>query len=226
MIEALTNLFFPKVCVACGESMTGKLDHLCLACRHKLPRMPQFDQIENQASKVFWSRVPFQRVTAYLLFQKKGSVQAILHQLKYKGKKEIGLTMGGLMAQELQQTDFFAGIDYAVPVPIHPLKEKKRGYNQSFYLAKGLESRSGLQLRSDVIKKEMNTASQTHKGRFKRWENVSASFALQETENLQNKHLLLIDDVLTTGSTAEACAQELLKIEGVKLSFLSLAISQ
>jgi ComF family protein len=226
MIEALANLFFPKVCVACGESMTGKLEHLCLACRHKLPRMPQFDQTENLASKVFWSRVPFQRVSAYLLFQKKGSVQAILHQLKYKGKKEIGLTMGGLMAQELMQTNFFEGIDYLVPVPIHPMKQKKRGYNQSLFLAKGVEAVAGIELRPEVIKKELNTASQTRKGRFKRWENVSASFALQETKPFENKHLLLIDDVLTTGSTAEACAQELLKIEGLKVSFLSLAISQ
>lgn len=226
MIEALANLFFPKVCVACGESITGKLEHLCLSCRHKLPRMPQFDQMENQASKVFWARVPFQRVSAYLLFQKKGSVQAILHQLKYKGKKEIGLTMGGLMAQELMQTNFFAGIDYLVPVPIHPIKQKKRGYNQSLFLAEGTGAVAGIELRTDVIKKELNTASQTRKGRFKRWENVSASFALQETKALQGKHLLLIDDVLTTGSTAEACAQELLKIEGLKVSFLSLAISQ
>ena len=226
MIEALANLFFPKVCVACGDSIAGKLEHLCLACRHQLPRMPQFDQSENLASKVFWSRVPFQRVSAYLLFQKRGSVQAVLHELKYKGKKEIGLSMGGLMAQELMRTNFFAGIDYLAPVPIHPLKHKKRGYNQSLYLAKGVEAVAGIELRTNVIKKELNTASQTRKGRFKRWENVSASFTLEEIEGLQNKHLLLIDDVLTTGSTAEACAQELLKVEGLKLSFLSLAISQ
>jgi ComF family protein len=223
VIKAITHLFFPKVCFACGKPISSKLDHICIACRHALPRTSAHTMAENPIERIFWGRLPLEKATSFLKFQKKGRVQHLIHHFKYKRKKEIGETLGALAASELEQDNFFEGIDYLIPVPIHKLKLKKRGFNQSHHIAMGVEETTKIEARYDIIDKVTNTQSQTRKGRFKRWKNVESTFKLKNTENLEGKHLLLIDDVLTTGSTLEACGRELLKIPKLKLSLLTIA---
>ncbi|MEQ8910472.1 MAG: phosphoribosyltransferase family protein [Vicingaceae bacterium] len=188
-----------------------------------MPQTKAYGSTENPIEKIFWGRLELEKATSFYQFQKKGSLQRLIHHFKYKGIKEIGITMGSLMANDLQKQGFFEGIDYLVPVPIHQLKLKKRGYNQSQYLAEGVSKVTQIPVLLDLIEKRLNTESQTRKGRFKRWKNVKSSFHLKNSSGFEGHHILLLDDVLTTGSTLEACALELKKIEGLRLSLLTLA---
>ena len=156
-------------------------------------------------------------------FEKNGTLQKLLHSLKYTGVKDVGVTLGELAALEIESSGFFNGIDVLIPVPIHAKKQKKRGYNQSHYIAEGIMNITTLPINLTSIKKELNTASQTRKKRFERFENVSNTFTSLNTEDLTGKHILLVDDVVTTGSTLEACANVLKEIEGVKLSLLTIS---
>lgn len=228
MIESVFQLFYPKICYACGKPMSKTFKHICLECRHSLPRTEAFERTENPIQKMFWGRLPLERATSFLQFQKSGKVQRLIHQFKYKGVKEIGNTLGEMVAYELGEKGFFEGIDCIVPVPIHKLKLKKRGYNQSHFIANGLAQALDVPTDFDLIAKEIHTESQTRKSRFKRWQNVDTSFKLQldKVSNYTGKHILIVDDVLTTGSTLEACGNELLQIPAVKLSLLTMAVAE
>lgn len=228
MIGSVFQLFYPKVCFACGKPMSKPFKHICLQCRHSLPRTEAYEHTENPIQKLFWGRLPLERATSFLYFQKGGKVQRLIHHFKYKGVKEIGNTLGELAAYELREKGFFEGVDCIVPVPIHKLKLKKRGYNQSHFIAEGIAKVLEIPADFDLIAKEINTESQTRKGRFKRWQNVDSSFKLQagKIPNYRAKHILMVDDVLTTGSTLEACGNELLQIPEVKLSLLTMALAK
>jgi ComF family protein len=208
--------------------MSKTFKHICLQCRHALPRTEAYERAENPIQKMFWGRLPLERATSFLQFQKSGKVQRLIHQFKYKGVKEIGNTLGEMAAYELDEKGFFEGIDCIVPVPIHKLKLKKRGYNQSHFIADGLAKALEIPADFDLIAKGVHTESQTRKSRFKRWQNVDTSFKLQldKVSNYTGKHILIVDDVLTTGSTLEACGNELLQIPEVKLSLLTMAVAE
>ena len=177
---------------------------------------------------MFWGRLPLERATSFLQFQKSGKVQRLIHHFKYKGVKEIGYTLGQMAAFELKEKGFFEGIDSIVPIPIHKLKLKKRGYNQSYFIAEGISDAIQIKIDLELITKEIHTESQTKKSRFKRWQNVDSSFKLnmERIPEYRGKHILLVDDVLTTGSTLEACGSQLLQIPGVKLSLLTMAVAE
>lgn len=228
MIQSVFQLFYPKVCFACGKPLTKAFEHICLECRHTLPRTNAHKRQENPVLKLFWGRLNLQRANAFLHFHKRGKVQRLIHHFKYKGVKEIGSTLGEISALELKEADFFEGVDCIVPVPIHKNKLKKRGYNQSHFIAKGVEKVVEIPTDFELIKKGVNTESQTKKSRYRRWQNVDNSFTLEmnRIDEFENKHLLLVDDVLTTGSTIEACGNQLLQIKGVKLSLLTMAIAE
>ena len=223
MLSTLLHLIFPNCCLACGGALNHQLKNICLMCRNNLPRYRGNKQKEDQLNKLFWGRLQLERIAAAFYFEKAGLIQELIHQLKYEGKKELGISLGELSASDLIATAFFKGIDYLIPVPIHPNKKKIRGYNQSLYIAEGVHNISGIPLEEKLITKQVHTDSQTKKGRFQRWQNVSSSFHLNEQMTMEGKHLLLIDDVLTTGSTIEACAMELKKIKQVKISLLVMA---
>jgi len=225
MLAPLIHLIFPENCHACGRALTQQLKHVCLQCRNELPFIYQSKSAREALEKLFWGKVQLIRSAAYLKFEKGSKVQQLIHRLKYEDQKEIGISLGEMAASALNEEDFFHKVDYLIPVPIHPLKERKRGYNQSEYIAKGIENQSKIKLLKRAIIKRINTDSQTRKGKFKRWTNVSSSFEVCDASILKEKHLLLIDDVVTTGSTIEACAQELQKVEGVKLSILAMAFT-
>ncbi|MFT6165387.1 MAG: ComF family protein [Vicingaceae bacterium] len=223
MLKALFNLIYPKICYACGEAISGTINNVCISCRGDLAFLRIQDFQNNPIQQLFWGRVTFEKATAFAKFEKNGKIQKLLHALKYKGIKEVGITLGELAALEIGGSGFFNDIDMLVPVPIHAKKQKKRGYNQSHYIAEGIGNITELPIDLSSIKKELHTASQTRKRRFERFENVSNTFTLVNFEQLKGKHILLVDDVVTTGSTLEACANVLQKIEGVKLSLLTIS---
>ena len=165
----------------------------------------------------------FVKASSYLKFEQYGKTQRLLHALKYKGVKEIGTTLGELAALEIGETNFFDTIDVIVPVPIHKIKRKKRGYNQSYFIAEGIRNITEKKVEKTAVIKEINTESQTKKGRFKRWQNVNSTFKIIDSEVLIGKHILLVDDVATTGATIEAIGIQLQQLRGVKLSLLTIA---
>lgn len=223
MLSHFLQLIFPNQCYGCGELCPAQLSHICLECRNELPRYFWNRQDDNHIEKLFWGRVKLEKAASFLTFEKDSKVQELIHSLKYRGKKEIGKSLGEFAAAEMKPMGFFEGIDALIPVPIHPLKEKKRGYNQSFYIAEGISEITELPVEKNIISKVIHTSSQTKKGKFKRWLNVASTFELLDQQKMENDHLLLIDDVITTGSTVEACALELQKINNIKISLLTMA---
>ena len=223
MLEALFNLIFPKICYACGDAISGSVQHICLSCRGDLAKIDTQDFTNNKIQQLFWGRLELEKASSYLKFEQYGKTQRLLHALKYKGVKEVGITLGELAAIELMEKGFFHEIDLLLPIPIHRIKNKKRGYNQSHYIAEGIANISNIPIDKTSLFKNVNTKSQTKKNRFERFENVTRTFELVQPRQLENKHVLLIDDVVTTGATIEACGNTLRNINGIRLSLLTIA---
>ncbi len=216
------RLFFPKLCAGCGSALRTREQHICTNCRLNLPETLYPFNNENPIARVFWGRIPLLAATSLLHFQKGSAVQQIMHELKYNGNKFVGVELGQVLgsriksyAQELP--------DLIVPVPLHPKRERKRGYNQSLMIANGIENATGVPVRTDILIRNTYTTTQTNKGRTSRWDNVETIFGIRNADMATNKHILLVDDVLTTGATLEACGAEILKVPGVRLSIATLA---
>lgn len=221
--EDLLSLVFPEICNACGKPLYKHENVLCNVCKVKLPYTNFHLEEDNPIEKVFWGRIPIEKAGAYLYFHKGNRVQQLMHRFKYKGKKEIGEYMGNLYGAELLKNNYFADANLIIPVPLHPEKHKKRGYNQSEYFAKGLSNSLQVPLNKDVLIRAVTSSTQTKKNRFERWQNVATIFKIENWEIITNKHVILVDDVITTGATVEACAHTLLKASPKKISFLALA---
>ncbi|MCQ2271502.1 MAG: ComF family protein [Bacteroidales bacterium] len=172
---------------------------------------------------IFMGRIPVQKVSSMLFYKKGDSVQRILHSLKYKGNKEIGNFLGEIYGRQLRQSPYFQSVDCIIPIPLHPKKMKIRGYNQSEWIAKGLSTSMDIPYLTDVLIRSEFTETQTKKSRFNRWENVKEVFAVDNVETVKGKHILLCDDVLTTGATTEAAISKLLTISDVRVSVVTLA---
>jgi len=173
---------------------------------------------ESPLDKVFWGRAKLAHTAALYIFHKKGKVQHLIHQLKYKGRLDVGIHLGKLLGAELIKSDKFKDVTKVVPVPLHPGKQRKRGYNQSEQIAIGLAKAMSIEMDAKSFIRTINTETQTRKSRFARWENVKEIFKITSPEDLANRHILLVDDVITTGATLESAAHVLLSIEGVKVS--------
>lgn len=220
-LNSLLDLIFPKLCVCCdGVLMEGE-HNICLTCLYTLPRVVDKDYTNNKVMDLFLGRVRLEKATAWFHFEKESKVQNILHHIKYKDKNKFAQQIGEVMASEMK--DFFADIDAIVPVPLHPKKERMRGYNQSVEIAKGVQKVVGLPIFSQLLERTRFSETQTHKNKEDRWQNTQGLFSLEANQGFEGKHILLIDDVLTTGSTAIACLKCLEQIPNVRLSFLSLA---
>lgn len=219
----LLSLFFPQLCAGCNTSLVKGEDILCLNCLADLPKNNFSDGKENPFALTFMGRINYCYATSCYCFDKGGKVQHILHQLKYKGRKDIGYKLGLMFGLELIQQTQFAEIDAILPVPLHPRKQRSRGYNQSMEICRGISESMNRPIISGNLIRKVYTPSQTKKGRYERWENVSGIFRVKNSNVLSGKHLLLVDDVVTTGATIEACSEPLLKIPGVKLSIAALA---
>lgn len=224
-LQGLISIVYPYTCAACGNVLYFNEEVLCFKCFADLPRTGFHADPENEVARLFWGRVPFINATSFIFFDKKSRYKQILHELKYKGQQHIGIVMGRLFGLELEGTSF-AEADLIHPVPLHYSKYRKRGYNQSELIARGISEVLGIPVETGLLLRTSKTGTQTRKSRYERWVNVRDTFCVQKPAVLMNKHVLLIDDVITTGSTIEACANALLAVTGVSLSIASLAYAK
>ncbi len=223
LVDDFLSLFFPRICYACGNSLYKNEQTLCTYCMFRLPKTNFHLESDNPVSRMFWGRVKLEAAAAFCYYRKDGKVQNLIHQFKYKGKKEIGPFLGKLYGDHLKNTDLFKDINFIIPVPLHPKKIRIRGYNQSELFGQGLSEAMGIALDKSSLIRNLASATQTKKSRYKRWENVESIFSVKNKDHLIGAHILLVDDVITTGSTLEACAQELLRVEGVRVSVATMA---
>jgi len=223
--NSLLHLIFPHVCDGCGSDFVNEESRLCLRCLSALPET-NFEQHEgNPVEKIFWGRLPIIQAAAHLYFTKESLVQHLMHQFKYKGNKELGLQLGRMMGIGLKNSRRFDNINALIPLPLFPSKEKRRGYNQATVLCEGIAEILSLPVLKNIITRPQHTETQTKKGRIERWKNIEGKFQLENPTTVQNKHVLLVDDVITTGATLEACGNELLKAENVQISVTTLCVA-
>lgn len=224
-ITDFLELFFPKLCITCGDRLISQEKYLCLNCWHDLPVTNFHLKSDNKVAQLFWGRVEIENATSFFSYKKGSRYQQLIHFVKYKGLKELGFETGKKFGFALLNDKGFKDIDLVVPVPLHPRKKKKRGFNQSDWIAAGIAETLQKPISEENLYREIFTSTQTQKNRFERWQNVEGIFGVKSPKEFANKHILLIDDVITTGSTLEACAFQLLKIKNVKVSIATLAFA-
>lgn len=217
-LEHIVGLFYPSVCAACGDLLIKEEEIVCLKCRHLLPKTGYERYTDNPLAQMFYGRIRFHAVMACFFFAKQGKIQHLLHELKYKGNKEAGIFLGQQIGLCVEDAPAYHDIDYIIPVPLHPKRQRERGYNQSEMIANGISEITGFQVGTKYLIRTINTATQTKKSKEERYENVKDIFVLQHAEELEGKHVLLVDDVLTTGATLESCAHKLKSIPGITIS--------
>lgn len=225
MIKNLLNLFFPKICLACNNHLSDNELHICTNCRHELPLTNFHNDKENTVHKMLYGRVKLENATALLHFSKKGRVQQLIHNLKYKGHQDVGDLLGAWLGSELKAIPSYNKIDIVIPVPLHKTKLRSRGYNQVDRFARQIATAIQADYQPTTLIKTANTKTQVFKDRLKRSASKESNFKIKHDNNLTNKHVLLVDDIITTGATIENCAESLLKIEGLKLSLATMAIT-
>ena len=220
------SLLFPELCQACGTNLVSNEKLICLDCTYSLPYTNFHLQADNIVARQFWGKVKLETAYALLYFAKGGKVQHLMHQFKYKNMHQIGNLLGNIAGEQLIKNLVFYNADLIIPVPLHKSRLKQRGYNQSACFAEGLAQKLNAIVELDNLVRITATDTQTHRSRFSRFENMQQVFSVAYPEKLKNKHILLVDDIVTTGSTLEACATELLKIEGLKLSIATIAYAE
>lgn len=225
-LNSFVTLFFPEQCLGCSRVLIQEEEVICTHCEFNLPLTHFHLDPENSAAKSLMGRVNLQSASAYLYFSTESKVQNIMHAIKYKGRVKAIKYFGRKYGESLLKEPVILNADLILPVPLHPKRMKQRGYNQSEYFAEGLSESLAIKMESNLLIRRLNSESQTKKNRYQRYENTKNAFEVKDAEQLVNKHVLLVDDVLTTGATVEACASELLKIEGVKVSVLTLAFAK
>ncbi len=226
MFESIINLFFPKVCSGCSSFLVANENVICTVCRHDIPLTNHHLNPENDAFKKFYGRIPVIHTSALFYFHKKGIVQELIHNLKYKGHEEIGTILGEWYAEDLKNIDLLKSVDEIIPVPLHRKKLKERGYNQVTAFGEALSSSLNLDYNDSILIRNVYSKTQSKKNLLGRTEGIENIFDVVFTEKNHNKHFLLIDDVITTGATLEACSRALLKIPGAKISIVCMAMAQ
>ena len=223
--DALLHLVFPHVCEGCGSDVLEVQNELCLKCLSSLPETNFHLHPNNPIEKIFWGRLPLTHGTAQYYFTTASLMQHLMHQLKYKGNKELGVYLGKLMGHALAASNRFSYVDALIPLPLFPTKERKRGYNQATVLCEGMAAILQKPILKDVVQRVSYTDSQTKKNRVERWQNMEGRFELTHPSLIEGKHVLLVDDVITTGATLEACGREILQATNVQLSIATLCFS-
>ena len=218
-------MLFPNLCVCCDGYLTHQDGCVCDFCYYTLPKFESYKVKDNPLAKKFWGRTNAEFVTAYLRLKSGGDVKKILHQIKYRGNLDLGVEMGRALGKCLTETTHFSDIDYTIPIPLHPKRENFRGYNQSDLLVDGISEVMAIQPLKDVVIRKKYNNSQTKKKRYERFINSQEIFRVIDPKRLEGKHVLLVDDVITTGATIEACGEALLEVDGLKLSIASLAVA-
>lgn len=225
LLNDLWALFFPRCCLVCGKRLVKEEKFLCFHCLSALPRTRMHLLPNNEVEKGLWGKLPIERASSYLFYAKGGDVRKLLFEMKYYGNAELGRFLGRCMAADLLSSGFFQGVDGLLPVPLHPDKRKKRGYNQSEMLAEGISAITGIPICRDWLVRIRYSDTQTRKGNYERWMNVKDVFECKAGDVCDGKHILLIDDVLTTGATIVACADALSRLPHLRLSVLTLALA-
>ncbi|MBK8340687.1 MAG: ComF family protein [Flavobacteriales bacterium] len=219
----LAGLFLPRRCAACDRPLIRAEASLCLGCLHDLPRLRLHQEPGNRVERLFWGKVPVEAAAALLQFNRSGKVQRILHRLKYTGDRTVGLELGRMMAEALQASERFHTLDTILAVPLHSSRLRERGFNQSQILVDGFREVWPLQPMHQSLMRVTRTATQTRKGRWDRWTNVKEAFDLASPEALAGAHVLVVDDVVTTGATLEGCIRALTSANGLRVSVCTAA---
>ncbi|MGI4740237.1 MAG: ComF family protein [Janthinobacterium lividum] len=224
----LVALFFPRACLACHEPLVAGEAHLCTTCRTELPYTDYhlLPPAHNPLARRFWGKLPVQHRLSYLRFLRHGRVQELLHQLKYRGQEGVGRALGQLYGAELAAAGLGPEFDLIVPVPLHRRKLARRGYNQAEAFATGLAAALPCSSAAHALRRTEHTATQTRKGRTERWQNVATVFEVAQPAIVAGRHVLLVDDVLTTGATLEACGAALLAAGARAVSIATIACAE
>ncbi|MBB4801046.1 ComF family protein [Flavobacterium nitrogenifigens] len=225
MINYLINLFFPKVCDGCRAILLQNENVFCTLCRHEMPLTQYHLDSKNEAVKKFYGKIDIQFASTFLYFNKKGMVQELIHNLKYKGHEEIGTALGNWYVEDLKEVSFEIPFDVVIPVPLHKRKFKERGYNQITTFGKAIAKGFGIPFNENLLLRKVYSKTQSKKDLLGRSENIENIFDVEFIETNHNKHFLIVDDVLTTGATIEACSRALLKIPGAKISTICIAMA-
>jgi ComF family protein len=226
LLKDLRTLFYPEICANCKQQLIQNEKIICTFCRHDLPLTNFKSYTKNKINTIFYGRVTIEKAFALLFLRKKGITKNLIHQLKYKGVEEIGVFFGDWIGEILLENQEFSKVDFIIPVPIHTRKKKIRGYNQVTKFGQCLEQHLKTPFIEGVLVRRSATATQTLKSRFERFNDLDTKFSLINSVIFENKHILIIDDVITTGATLEACALELLKTTGIKISILTMAYTE
>lgn len=222
--DSLLHFCYPHICNGCGSDLLTRDSTLCLRCINELPETGFGYQSGNPIEKKFWGRLPVQYGMAQYYFTPQSLLQQLMHQLKYNGQEQLGRQLGRLMGESLINANW-SFIDALIPLPLFPEKQKLRGYNQATVLCEGIAEKMQIPILHNAVIRPAATATQTRMNRIERWQNMEGRFRLDQPALIEHKHILLVDDVITTGATLEACGTELLKASGVELSIASLAFA-
>ncbi|MCX2494134.1 phosphoribosyltransferase family protein [Pedobacter sp. PF22-3] len=222
----LIGLLFPNLCNACGVALYQSEHLICTKCLYDLPFTDYHQYAENRVAKQLWGRLPLHAAMAMLYFRKGAKVQNLIHNLKYNGRTDVGVLLGNMLGERLKSANLYQDIDLVIPVPLHRKKYKTRGYNQSTFIAEGIAAQLEIGISEDHLIRNTSTESQTKKSRYNRYENMKDVFQVNYPEDIIGKHILLVDDVITTGATLEACAITLLDIGAAKVSIAAIAFAE
>lgn len=225
ILNYFLDLFYPKLCICCGNRLIVEEQFICLHCMYNLPKTNHLSSECNKLEDFFAGRFPFVKISAFAYFVKGGSIQKIVHEIKYKNNPKLGIYIGKLCGKDIIKDSNFENIDYIVPIPLHKERLRKRGYNQSLMIAKGISEVTRKPINSDNLIRIIDNPSQTKNSRFSRWKNAEGIFEIKDKSIFENKHILLIDDVITTGSTVEVCSKLTLKCVNTKISIYALGCS-
>ena len=223
ILRNLLYLFFPEICITCQSYLLQSEELLCTRCRHDLPIIRDKNFKDNKIITSFFGRIPIEMAVSFLFYRKVGKTRKLIHSLKYKGNQKVGEFIGNWFGFQLKESGDFNKIDCIIPVPLHPKRLKERGYNQLTIFGISLADKLDTVYKPDILIRTSYTKTQTFKKRFKRFDNMDTKFSLTDTNTFRGKHILLIDDVITTGATLGACCKELLKTENIKISIVTIA---
>lgn len=226
ILKDMFAIFFPEECLCCNESLASNESIICLTCRHDLPLTNFSFEENNLIEKSFYGRIPLENATSLLYFFKKGNVQRLIHELKYNKQQQVGTLIGDWLGEQLIESNRFKTVDCIIPVPLHPKKLKKRGYNQVTTFGESLAKKLAIPYYENILIRVSSTNTQTKKMRFDRWKNVHELFHMENNFILENKHILLIDDVITTGATLESCYDALNTTKNIKISIACMAYTK
>lgn len=225
LFSGLEELFFPEVCSVCFQSLVAGEKGICTGCNAELPRTHYRIGTGNPVERIFLARTHLDLAGSFLHFTRQNKTRQLMHEIKYKGNKELAFDLGKMYASELEKNTEFTGADVLLPVPLHPKKQALRGYNQATEFAKGLAEILGAKVDEKTIRRLVHHQSQTRKGRFDRWNNVSDKFGFSPENNIKGKRVFVVDDVITTGATLESCLSGLLAFKPLQLGVLTMAIA-